>query len=112
MKLDVRRIIIFTANMVEMARFYRDVIGLQPLADEDNWKDFRAGACNIALHKGESVVGRRPPKLAFYSADVAAARALLIKRGAAMGKLNAGGDIDMCDGTDPDGNPFTISSRK
>jgi catechol 2,3-dioxygenase-like lactoylglutathione lyase family enzyme len=111
MRLEIRRIIIFTVNMVEMARFYRDVMGLQPVADEDNWKDFRAGTCNIALHKGASAVGKRPPKLAFYAADVAAMRATLIKRGAAMGKLIAGRDIDMCDGKDPDGNPFTISSR-
>jgi catechol 2,3-dioxygenase-like lactoylglutathione lyase family enzyme len=112
MQLGLRRVVIFTANMAEMTRFYRDVVGLELAGEEEGWKDFRAGGCNLALHKGSAEVGRRPPKLVFYAADVAAARATLMRRGAKMGKLAAGRKIDMCDGRDPDGNPFSISSRK
>jgi hypothetical protein len=51
--------------------------------------------------------------LVFYAADVAAARAVLVKRGAvAMGKVISADRFDMCDGKDPDGNPFQISSRE
>jgi catechol 2,3-dioxygenase-like lactoylglutathione lyase family enzyme len=112
MQLEIRRVIIFTADMPAMARFYREVIGLKPVTDEANWKEFGAGACNVALHRGKSAVGNRPPKLSFYAADVAAARTALIKRGAAMGKLNSARAVDFCDGKDPDGNPFQISSRR
>jgi hypothetical protein len=29
-----------------------------------------------------------------------------------MGKVKSGRDVDLCDGKDPDGNPFQISSRR
>jgi len=112
MPLEIRRIIIFTSNMDAMTRFYRDVVGLKALADEADWKEFGAGGCNIALHRGKSTRGGRPPKIAFYAADVAAARATLVGRGAVMGKVASGRAIDLCDGKDPDGNPFQISSRR
>lgn len=112
MRLEIKRVVLFTADIAAMARFYRDVIGLAPLADEDDWKEFSAGACNIALHRGRSAAAGRSPKIAFYASDVAAARALLVRRGATMGKVKSGRDVDLCDGKDPDGNPFQISSRR
>jgi hypothetical protein len=49
----------------------------------------------------------------FYANDVAAARAALISRGVkTMGKIISTETFDMCDGKDPDGNPFQISGRK
>jgi hypothetical protein len=99
--------------MHEMSRFYGEVIGLELVGQEDGWRDFRAGACNIALHKGRSTAGTRPPKIVFYAKDVAAARATLISRGIkTMGKIISTETFDMCDGKDPDGNPFQISGRK
>ena len=112
MKLEMRRIIIFTADMPAMTRFYRDAMGLKQLADDEDWKEFSAGACNIALHHGKPSLGKRPPKISFYAADVAAARASLMRRGAAIGKVISAKVFDFCDGKDPDGNPFQISSRK
>ena len=35
----------------------------------------------------------------------------LMKRGAKMGKVKSGAGLDLCEGTDPDGNPFQISNR-
>jgi len=97
--------------MEAMAQFYRDVIGLVQLVDETDWKEFRAGGCNLALHKGASKIGTRPPKLVFYSRDVVAARNALLQRGASLGKVRSGNGPDLCDGHDPDGNPFQISNR-
>ena len=111
MELSIRRVIIFTRRMEEMAEFYRDVIGLKQLTDEADWKEFQAGGCNLALHKGASTVGSRPPKLVFYSSDVAATRSELLRRGASLGKVKSGNGPDLCDGHDPDGNPFQISNR-
>jgi catechol 2,3-dioxygenase-like lactoylglutathione lyase family enzyme len=111
-KFELRRIILFTTNMEEMTRFYRDVIGLGQTGSEEGWRDFAAGACNIALHQGRATPGNRPPKIVFYAKDVAAARAALIRRGAAsIGKVKSGDKLDMCDGRDPDGNPFQLSTR-
>lgn len=102
----------FTLRMPAMAAFYRDVIGLRQIADEKGWKEFAAGECNIALHNGSSVAGKRAPKLCFYSDDVAATREMLVKRGAKLGKVKSGKGLDLCEGKDPDGNPFQISNRK
>jgi catechol 2,3-dioxygenase-like lactoylglutathione lyase family enzyme len=112
MKLELRRIILFTADLEAMSRFYGEVLGLELAKSERGWRDFRAGACAIALHEGDATVGKRPPKLAFYAADVAAMRAALIRRGAKMGKIMSTASFDLCDGKDPDGNRFQISSRK
>ena len=112
MKLELRRIILFTADLEAMTRFYGEVLGLALIKSERGWKDFVAGTCSIALHEGEPKIGSRPPKLAFYAADVATTRAALIRRGAKMGKVMSTASFDLCDGKDPDGNPFQISSRK
>jgi catechol 2,3-dioxygenase-like lactoylglutathione lyase family enzyme len=112
MNLEIRRVIIFTENMAEMAAFYGDVLGLKAVTNDADWKDFAAGACNLALHRGRSRVGVKPPKIAFHASDVTAVRARLVKRGAKMGNIQSGSRIDFCDGKDPDGNAFTISSRR
>ncbi|MBI1212278.1 MAG: hypothetical protein GC190_12500 [Alphaproteobacteria bacterium] len=112
MQLNLRRVVIFTADLAKLAAFYRDVIGLEIAGQEPGWIDFAAGACNIALHAGKPSPGSWPPKLAFYTADVAAARAALAKRGAKFGPIKSTKTFDMCDGRDPDGNPIQLSSRK
>ena len=111
MELALRRVIIFTSDMETMARFYCEVLGLARLADEPCWKAFDAGAVQIALHNGSAMLGRRPPKLVFYAADVAAARATLNARGAGFGAVKQAGDFAISDGKDPDGNPVQLSSR-
>jgi catechol-2,3-dioxygenase len=110
-ELSIKRVIIFTRRMAEMMKFYGDVIGLRQLTDEADWKEFQAGGCNLALHKGTSAIGSHPPKLVFYARDVAATRTELLRRGATLGKVKSGKGPDMCDGRDPDGNPFQISNR-
>ena len=112
MNLELRRIILFTRNMEAMSRFYGETLGLKLAESAPGWKDYQAGACAIALHEGESKIGNRPPKLAFYAADVAATRASLARRGIKLGKIISAAHHDMCDGKDPDGNAFQISSRK
>jgi len=113
MKLEMRRIILFTSKMQAMADFYQNVIGLPLLTGEEGWREYQAGGCNIALHRGKPSVGMRPPKMVFFAADVAAARATLVRRGArTLGKVISGPAFDMCNGKDPDGNSFQISSRR
>jgi hypothetical protein len=97
--------------MEMLTAFYRDIIGLELKVNDPGWKEFDAGAIVLALHNGTSEVGKRPPKLVFYSSDVAGTREELIKRGAKMGKVKSGAGLDLCEATDPDGNPFQISNR-
>lgn len=112
MKLSMRRVILFTKDMPGMTAFYRDVLGLRQLKAEKGWKEFDANGCVIALHNGTSEVGRRPPKIAFWASDIAAARQELVGRGAKISKVMAGPGLVRCEGKDPDGNPFSISDRQ
>ena len=113
MDLRLARIILFTANLEALTAFYRDVIGLTVVGREPGWVEFAAGGCAIALHKGRGKPGARPPKLVFHAADVAAARAALIRKGmVSLGPVKSATHFDMCDGVDPDGNPIQLSSRR
>ena len=103
--------ILFTQNMAAMLAFYRDVLGLALLIDEPGFKEFTPAPAASALHNGRSRVGVRPPKLVFWSADVATAREILSARGARLEKVIVGSGLTRCEGKDPDGNPYQISNR-
>jgi len=115
MRLEVRRVIVFTTSFAAMRDFYRDVLGLTLVEEEDGWADFDAGPIRLAIHAGRgggnggSDAG--PHKVTFFAEDVEAVRAELIARGVAMGKVNRFGQTAICDGHDPDGNRFQISNR-
>ena len=112
MDFHLSRIILFTADVLRLAAFYREVIGLKLVGEEEGWVELDAGPCTIALHKGKPALGVRPPKLVFHAEDVAAARAALVARGLKkIGPVKSTPTFAMCDGQDPDGNPFQLSSR-
>jgi len=111
MKLTVDRIVIFTPNMERMAAFYRDVLGLKLSIDVPGYKQFDGGGVGIALHNGASVPGRRAPKIVFATKDVAKLRNQLVARGAKLGKVMSGRGLTRCEGKDPDGNPYQLSTR-
>jgi predicted enzyme related to lactoylglutathione lyase len=117
MKLSVKRIILFVKDMPTVAVFYRDVLGLATVESPDDpkeWLEFAAGACTIALHHGggETKGRSRPPKIVFYSDDVKKARAELIAKGAKLGPIQSVDNLfQFCDGRDPEGNHFQVSSR-
>ena len=105
------RVILFTAQMDKMARFYGEVLGLKQITNEKGWREFAAGIASIGLHSGPSSPGRKGPKIVFYAKDVAALRATLVARGATFGKVRQGEIYCLCDGKDPDGNPIQLSNR-
>jgi len=112
MILSMRRIVLFTKAMPGMVAFYRDVLGLHLVKGEKGWKEFDANGCIIALHNGTSEVGRRPPKIGFWTDDIEAARAELVGRGARLSKILGDGLATRCEGKDPDGNPFYVPVRE
>jgi len=109
--MEMARVILFTGQMEAMSRFYGEVLGLKQVTEEKGWKEFAAGAVNIALHSGPSSPGKKGPKIVFYAKDVAAERARLVKRGAKFGAVMDTGVFCMCNGKDPDGNPIQLSGR-
>lgn len=116
MELTIRRVILFVRDVPTVGAFYRDVLGLSEVASPDDpkeWLEFRAGACTLALHHGgvEKKGRTRPPKIVFYSEDVKKTRDSLIAKGVKMGALQTTENFQFCDGRDPEGNDFQVSSR-
>jgi hypothetical protein len=106
------RVILFTAQIDAMSKFYGDVLGLIKIVSyEKGWQEFAAGGTRIALHSGPSSPGRKGPKIVFQAKDVAALREKLVARGARFGKVRQGDVYCLCDGKDPDGNPIQLSNR-
>jgi catechol 2,3-dioxygenase-like lactoylglutathione lyase family enzyme len=110
LEMQLARVILFTARMEAMSKFYGQVLGLKQVADEKGWKEFDAGSVRIALHSGPPSPGRKGPKIVFQARNIGSLRATLIARGARFGKVREG-DFCLCDGKDPDGNPIQLSSR-
>jgi Predicted ring-cleavage extradiol dioxygenase len=111
-ELALRRVIIFALDLPKLAAFYGDVLGLALVHSEKGWREFDAGSCRLALHESRTKAAGRPPKIVFTAGDVAAVRQALLQRGAPkMGLVKSTAHFDMCDGEDPEGNPFQISSR-
>jgi catechol 2,3-dioxygenase-like lactoylglutathione lyase family enzyme len=109
--MKLARVILFTAQMDAMSKFYGEVLGLSQISNEKGWREFAAGGARIALHSGSSSPGRKGPKLVFYAKDVDALRKTLVARGARFGKVRQGSALCLCDGKDPDGNPIQLSNR-
>jgi len=117
MSFQMQRIILFVNDMPAMTAFYRDVLGLRPIADSKHppteWLEFDAGGARIALHKAFDPSGKPATcnKITFYAADVPKVREQLVARGAKMYEVNNWGELITCDGHDPEGNRFQISNR-
>jgi catechol 2,3-dioxygenase-like lactoylglutathione lyase family enzyme len=109
--MELARVILFTAQMDAMSKFYGEVLGLKQVTNEKGWREFDAGGARIALHSGPSSPGRKGPKIVFRAKDVAALRTTLVAKGAKLGRVRDAGVFCLCDGRDPDGNPIQLSSR-
>jgi len=109
--MKMARVILFTAQMDAMSKFYGEMLGLRQISEEKGWREYAAGGARIALHSGPSSPGGKGPKIVFYANDVASLREMLVARGANFGKVRQGEVFCLCDGKDPDGNPLQLSDR-
>jgi catechol 2,3-dioxygenase-like lactoylglutathione lyase family enzyme len=120
------QVILFAKDVARMKRFYAGALGLRPLDEPatDDWVRLDAGGCVLALHGipphvaahvavGDPPAAREdtPMKLAFHVDDVDAARASLVAAGATMREPKRFGEVALCDGLDPEGNVFQITTR-
>jgi len=122
MKAEVSRIILFVDHIDRMSAFYGGVLGLDKLPGGDaGFVCFAAGGCEICLHilpeqyrSGGGEYQKREDtyvKFVFRSDDVERDRKYLIENGLRMNEIVRYGEIELCDGADPEGNIFQISSR-
>jgi predicted enzyme related to lactoylglutathione lyase len=113
----ISRIVLDVQNIQSVIAFYRDVLQLKPVFDPKiaplEWIEFNTGTFRLALQVATKVDGVPSTynAIVFYAEDVAAARAELVERGAPMGEIEDDGRFQHCEGHDPEGNRFMISSR-
>ncbi len=113
-------IILYVADMDAQVRFYRDVFGLEvtyPAAldsyADQFWVTLDAGGVVLALHGGgQGRLGADTPKIVFGVDDIHVARAELVEKGVNLDEVrSAAPGVWVCDGRDPEGNPFSIESH-
>jgi hypothetical protein len=112
--MKLSRIILFTADVERLAGFYKSAFWLEEKGVANSeWAELDAGGCNLAFHKIDEESRLRDDwiKPVFGTADVPSEKQRLEELGVEMSEVVTFGDIQLCDGRDPDGNWFQISSR-
>ncbi|WP_420643416.1 VOC family protein [Candidatus Leptofilum sp.] len=113
-------IIVYVADMDAQVQFYRDVFELAVMypAELDSyadqyWVTLDAGGVILALHGGgQGRLGADTPKIVFGVDNIHAARAELVRKGVSVDEVrSAAPGVWVCDGRDPEGNPFSIESH-
>ncbi|HWU87655.1 MAG TPA: VOC family protein [Kofleriaceae bacterium] len=114
--------ILFVADVPRMQAFYGGLLGLPLLDASPSFVRLDAGGSALALHAiPPGIAGpiATPPvarddtvlKLAFHVDDLDAARRSLRDAGVIMREPRRFGDVAFCDGLDPEGNVFQITTR-
>jgi catechol 2,3-dioxygenase-like lactoylglutathione lyase family enzyme len=112
--------ILFVEDVARMQAFYQGTLGLPVITAEPGWVRLDAGGVVFALHAIKAGPPRPEPppervdsyiKLCFQVDDVDAARAALVAAGVHMRAAHRYGEIAFCDGIDPEGNVFQITTR-
>jgi len=116
------QVILFCTDVVRLRDFYVGAFGLAVVEESDGWCRLDAGGCVLALHAiPPEVAGpiADPPiarqdsyfKICFHVDAVDAARATLVARGTPMRDVHRWSGIAFCDGIDPEGNVFQVTTR-
>jgi predicted enzyme related to lactoylglutathione lyase len=123
MPTPLTRVIIFVGDVQKCATFYQNVFGFTPLKSDhpsDDWLELDTGGCRLAFHKAHGPSGKidaptgsmnNPHKIVFFAANVEAAQAQAVARGAMMGQVRKFGSLVLCDGQDPEGHVFQLCNR-
>lgn len=120
---------LYVKDFPRMKEFYSQMLGNKPLDKElgkewpGSWAEFDAGGVRFALHAIPAEIAsgieissppkpreRNPVKLIFLVEDVRAERARLESLGITMLNRPWQNPAESCEGIDPEGNIFQISS--
>lgn len=108
----LRKISLVVQNLAEELAFYRDILGLKAvnMAEGALCAELEIGAFRLGLERG---LPSQPPegraRLVFAVQEIESARQELLARGVPIGPLVRGeGGQRFCEGSDPEGNPFTL----
>ncbi len=122
--MTMKRVIVFVADAIACATFYRDKLGLRPVGEwSDEWAEVEGGSCHLAFHQAyieDKKVSRptgspmNPHKIVFTVDDVASKRAELLEKGVRMDEILTFDELDalvLCDGYDVEGHRFQLCNR-
>jgi predicted enzyme related to lactoylglutathione lyase len=116
---------VYVKDFPRMKQFYSEMLGNKPVNKEwtDSWAEFDAGGASFALHAIAAEIARgieissppkprerAPIKLIFRVDDVRAERARLESSGITVLTRPWQNPEESCEGIDPEGNIFQISS--
>src|SRR5262245_66268453 len=112
--------ILFVEDVPRMQSFYQATLGLPVITAEPGWVRLDAGGVVLALHAIKPGPAQPEPlpervdsyiKLCFHVDDIDAARATLVAAGIRMRDVHHFSGVAFCDGIDPEGNIFQITTR-
>jgi catechol 2,3-dioxygenase-like lactoylglutathione lyase family enzyme len=116
--LRLAQVVLFVKDVARMQAFYGGVLGLRPLEAIDGWVRLDAGGTVLALHATDVELTEPPAartetaiKLGFHVDDIDRARASMVAAGIAMRDIHRFGTVAFCDGLDPEGNVFQLTTR-
>jgi len=112
--MDISRVIIFTHDVDRLSDFYESAFGLRAIGEtHSGWTELDAGSCSLAFHSFREELESRDGwvKIVFGTRNVRDEKVRLENLGVQMSDVVEFDGIELCDGQDPDGNWFQISSR-
>jgi len=112
---DLTEIILHVKDLPGQLAFYRDTLGLAVKTDGGEpaaRAELVTGPCSLVLDASlKTVPANNRTRLVFKVSDVERKRAELAAKGVRIGPLySPKAGLTACDGSDPEGNPFTLRS--
>lgn len=113
-------VILYVQDMASQVAFYKEAFELEVLYPShitdlsgENWVTLDSGGCILALHSGgKERQGTYTHKIVFGVDDIHTAREQLLAMDVEIGEVRpAAPGVWVCDGMDPEGNPFSIESH-
>lgn len=115
--MNLTEVILYVQDMDKMVKYYRDVIGLAlkypsglESYSEEYWVVFDTGPCALALHGGGTTgCCDKCPKIVFRVSGIESKREELLGKGVDVDQIRSpAAGILVCDGTDVEGNQFSL----
>ena len=120
--MQLAQAILFVDDVEGMRDFYVDLFELRVILEEPGWIRLASGGAVLALHALRRPDGASRPasppaprtdtaiKLCFRVEDVDRERARLVAAGVAMREIHRYSEVTFCDGVDPEGNVFQLTT--
>jgi predicted enzyme related to lactoylglutathione lyase len=111
---ELVEVVLYVRDMERAVGFYRDTLHVPVDYESAGWTTFRTGACTLALHATERrTLGAAEPDPTFLVDDAAMERQRLIAAGVDVTEIRRPVvGVEVFDARDPEGNRFSIESRK